>query len=56
MGGSALVLGGIALWLGPTWAIPMMGLGFGVGHLSLGVALLVAEKRQRHLRLHRCVA
>jgi hypothetical protein len=56
MGGSAIVLGGIGLWLGPAWAIPMMGVGFGLGHLSLGVVLLVAEKRQRHLRLHRCVA
>jgi hypothetical protein len=56
MGASALLLGGVALWLGPAWAIPMMGVGFGLGHLSLGVALVVAEKRQRYLRLHRCVA
>jgi hypothetical protein len=56
IGTAALVMGGLALWLGPAWAIAMMGAGFGLSHLSLGVALLVAEKRQRHLRLHRCVA
>jgi hypothetical protein len=33
-----------------------MAVGFGISHLSLGAALLVAEKRQRYLRLHRCVA
>jgi len=56
MGGAALVMGGLALWVGPAWAIPIMGVGFGLSHLSLGAALLVAEKRQRQLRLHRCVA
>jgi hypothetical protein len=56
IGGAALLMGGLALWLGPAWAIPMMGVGFGLSHLSLGVALLVAEKRQWHLRLHRYVA
>jgi hypothetical protein len=33
-----------------------MALGFGLGHVVLGVALLRAEARQGKLRLHREVA
>jgi hypothetical protein len=56
LGLTALVLGGLTLWLGPPWAIPMMGLVFGLGHIGLGTALLIAERRQPSVRLHRSVA
>ena len=46
----------LTLWLGPDWAVPMMGLVFGLGHVGLGVALLIQERREAHLRLHRSVA
>jgi hypothetical protein len=53
---SALLLGTLTLWLGPDWAVLMMGLVFGVGHVVLGVVLLVIERRQLTVRLHRSVA
>jgi hypothetical protein len=56
LGVAALLLGGLTLALGPDWAIPMMGLTFGLGHMALGVILLVAERRQGMVRLHRHVA
>ncbi len=56
LGLAALAMGGVALLLGPDWAVPMMGIVFGLGHASLGAALLVAERRQTALRLHRSVA
>ncbi len=56
LGLAALVLGCLTLWLGPTWATLMMGLVFGAGHMGLGVALLVAERRETAIRLHRSVA
>jgi hypothetical protein len=56
LGLAMLPLGAVALALGPAWATPLMGAGFGLGHLALGGALLVAERRQGHLRLHRHVA
>ncbi len=50
-------LGGAAtLALGPAWAVPMMGLVFGLGHIVLGVILLAKERQQGHIRLHRSVA
>jgi hypothetical protein len=55
LGITALVMGGLTLWLGPTWAVPMMGLVFGVGHIGLGLVLLLAERRQA-VRLYRSVA
>ena len=43
--------------LGPDWAVTMMGLVFGLGHVGLGTALLIVERRERNaLRLHRDVA
>jgi hypothetical protein len=51
-----LLLGGLTLWLGPEWAVLMMGLVFGIGHIGLGAALLLAERQQVKLRLHRSVA
>ena len=56
LGLAVLLLGSLTLWLGPGWAVLMMGLVFGLGHVSLGAALLVAERRQTALRLHRSVA
>jgi hypothetical protein len=56
LGVTVLLLGALTLWLGPAWAVPMMGLVFGAGHIGLGVALLVAERRQCGIRLHRSVA
>jgi hypothetical protein len=56
LGGTVLLLGAVTLWLGPDWAVLMMGLVFGLGHVGLGSALLVIERRQSAVRLHRSVA
>jgi hypothetical protein len=56
LGVAMLLLGALSFVLGPPWAVPMMGLAFGGGHLALGVALLAAERRQVRLRLRRDVA
>jgi hypothetical protein len=56
LGITVLLLGGLTLWLGPQWAIVMMGLVFGLGHVGLGAALLFAERRESAIRLHRSVA
>jgi hypothetical protein len=56
LGMSVLLLGGLTLWLGPDWSVHMMGLVFGLGHVSLGTALLLAERRRGNVRLHRSVA
>jgi hypothetical protein len=53
LGAAMLPLGALTLALGPAWAVAMMGLVFGLGHVGLGVVLLVAERRERRLRLHR---
>jgi hypothetical protein len=55
LGVTALLMGGLTLWLGTDWAVPMMGLVFGLGHIGLGVALLWAERRSA-VRLYRSVA
>jgi hypothetical protein len=56
LGLAVLLLGCLTLWLGPAWAILMMGLVFGLGHMGLGAALLVAERRENIIRLHKEVA
>jgi hypothetical protein len=56
LGLAVLLLGCLTLWLGPNWAVVMMALVFGLGHMSLGAALLVAERRDTTIRLHREVA
>jgi hypothetical protein len=56
LGTSVLLLGGVTLVLGPQWSVVMMGLVFGAGHIVLGVILLLAERRERVIRLHRWVA
>lgn len=45
IGVAFLGCGALTLWLGPAWAVPMMGLVFGGGHLLLGVGLLSARRR-----------
>jgi hypothetical protein len=56
LGIAVLLLGSLTLWLGPAWSVLMMGLVFGLGHVSLGVALLIIERRSSALRIHRSVA
>jgi hypothetical protein len=56
LGVSVLLLGAVTLFLGPAFAVIMMGLVFGLGHGCLGLALLVAERRRSIIRLHRSVA
>jgi hypothetical protein len=51
-----LVLGAVTLALGKPWAVVMMGVAFGGGHLALGAVLLAQERREGYLRLHRGVA
>jgi len=55
-GGAVLLLGCVTLWLGPAWAVIMMGFVFGLGHAGLGTILLVNEHRENAIRLHRSVA
>jgi hypothetical protein len=56
LGLAALALGGVTLALGPSWAVLMMGVVFGLGHIGLGMVLLASERRQGVVRLHRSVA
>ncbi len=56
MGAAMLALGALTLALGPSWAVPMMGIAFGGGHLALGTVLLAEERREARIRLHRGVA
>lgn len=56
LGMASLALGAVTLFLGPAWAVLMMGVAFGLGHIGLGVALLAAERRENALRLYRSVA
>jgi hypothetical protein len=56
LGVIALLLGSLTLYLGPAWSVLMMGLVFGGGHIALGVILLIVERRQGIIRLHRSVA
>lgn len=55
LGVATLLAGALTLWLGQPWAIWMMGLVFGLGHIGLGLVLLIDE-RQAGFRLHRDVA
>lgn len=56
LGRAVLAAGALTLCLGPAWAVPMMGAVFGLGHVGLGTVLLVDERRQNTIRLHRSVA
>jgi hypothetical protein len=57
MGMAVLPVGAVTLWLGPQWAVLMMGLVFGLGHIVLGLSLLAAERRAgTALRVFRTVA
>jgi hypothetical protein len=56
MGVGVLVLACVTFLLGTGWAVLMMGLVFGLGHVWMGLALLAAERREAGLRLYRSVA
>jgi hypothetical protein len=56
LGIAMLGLGALTLALGTNWAVVMMAVAFGAGHLALGFALLSEERRERSVRLHRSVA
>jgi hypothetical protein len=56
LGVAVLLMGAVTLWLGPDWSVLMMGVVFGLGHIGLGTALLIAEQRESYIRLHRSVA
>ena len=56
LGWAVFPLGALTLALGPEWAILMMGLVFGAGHVGLGLALLWADRRRHRLHLYREVA
>lgn len=56
LGVAALALGAVTLWLGPAWSVTLMGVVFGLGHIGLGTALLIAERREAGVRLYRSVA
>jgi hypothetical protein len=46
----------VSWWLGPEWGVLLMGLVFGAGHIVLGTVLVLAERHERLVRLHRSVA
>jgi hypothetical protein len=56
LGVAMLGLGALTLALGTGWAVVMMAIAFGAGHLLLGFALLSEERRERAFRLYRSVA
>jgi hypothetical protein len=56
MGIGFVGLGGVALFLGPSWAIAIMTIAFGLGHIGLGVSLYLKEQRERAIKLYRDVA
>jgi hypothetical protein len=56
LGVAMLGLGALTLALGTGWAIVLMAIAFGAGHLLLGFALLSEERRERAFRLYRSVA
>ncbi len=56
LGVAVLLLGGVTLAVGQAWSVAAMGVVFGLGHLVLGAVLLVRERRQTMLRIHRSVA
>lgn len=56
LGAAFLLFGCITLALGTAAAVPMMSIAFGLGHISLGACLLLQERRQLRVRLHRDVA
>lgn len=56
LGIAFLTLGAGTIALGPAWAVLMMGVVFGLGHIVLGIILVSIERRQIGLRLHQEVA
>jgi hypothetical protein len=56
LGVAMLALGALTLSLGTNGAIVMMGVAFGLGHIGLGIVLLIVERSERAVRLYRSVA
>ncbi len=56
LGVAVLALGGVTLALPTAAAVPMMVVAFGMGHIALGVVLLLKERREHAVRLYRDVA
>ena len=56
LGWFVLAAGAGTLFLSPTLAVAAMGVVFGLGHMALSGMLMVAERRQSSIRLHRSVA
>jgi hypothetical protein len=56
LGVAMLAAGALTLALGAGASITMMGAAFGSGHIVLGIVLLIAERRERAVRLYRSVA
>ncbi len=56
LGVAILLLGAVTLALPREWSVASMGIVFGLGHLVLGGVLMVLERRQPSLRIHRSVA
>ncbi len=56
LGVAILILGAVTLALPREWSVASMGVVFGLGHLVLGGVLMVLERRQPSLRIHRSVA
>jgi hypothetical protein len=56
LGVAILLLGAVTLALPREWSVVSMGIVFGLGHLVLGGVLMVLERRQPSLLIHRSVA
>jgi hypothetical protein len=50
LGATCLAIGLASLVASPSHAIMTMAIGFGVTHIGFGVGILIAEKREAHLR------
>jgi hypothetical protein len=56
LGIAVLILGAVTLALPTAAAAPMMAVAFGLGHILLGVVLLLKERRERRVKVFRDVA
>ena len=56
LGMAILALGCVTLGLGQAWGVLMMAIAFGMGHVGLGTALMLKERRERSVKLYRDVA
>lgn len=60
LGMALLAFGGVTIALtfmfGENWAVPLMAVGFGLGHVALGIDLLLKERQERSVKVFREVA